>query len=516
MKTFRCTNCGFQLERPTQPYSCPECGRQAVGLFKLAGKGAPPPGAKRQPPAQPTGPPVEQQSGPRPPHGGISPIAAAPPPPGGPPPPRPTSKPTRPSTQPTRPAEPSAPRHREATKPHSAAPSAPAAKPRPSKPKRRVRPKPIRPKEFVWAYPPEPPYEDQARPMKNAPAVDSSGRILLVSQGRLVALVQQDEGPKLVWEYVVGCHVPGPVVLADDGNLRLHAGDGFLHCVTPEGKQAWAPAHVGEPLGWAAPVVDQTGNTWISAYDGGLMRVDAEGKTTAQRYFPSRRKFDSAGIIRDGVLYIGSEEGYVFAVQLDPDRGRNIWDHASEQGYAGGCVNSSPAMTHDGVLVVAARDETLYGFDPGGQTAWSTKMPGQMLASPVIDRFGHVHVGVSRSRRGQQGRGMMVSVDGNSHQIRWQYDAAGPVESTPVIGDDDIIYFGDNAGVIHAVDSRGKAQWTAQVEAAVRSAGTIIAPERLAFGLDDDTLVVLKCSSKGLAATGWPKIARTLAQSGTA
>ena len=134
----------------------------------------------------------------------------------------------------------------------------------------------------------------------------------------------------------------------------------------------------------------------------------------------------------------------------------------------------------------------------------------------MIDRFGHVHVGVSRSRRGRPGEGMLVSVDGNSHQVRWQYAAAGPVESTPVVGDDDVIYFGDNAGVIHAVDSGGKALWTAEVEAAVRSAGTIIGPERLAFGLDDDTLVVLKCSSKGLAAEGWPKIARTLAQSGMA
>ncbi len=34
--------------------------------------------------------------------------------------------------------------------------------------------------------------------------------------------------------------------------------------------------------------------------------------------------------------------------------------------------------------------------------------------------------------------------------------------------------------------------------------------------LDDDTLVVLECSSGGLAAEGWPKIARSLGQSGMA
>jgi outer membrane protein assembly factor BamB len=86
------------------------------------------------------------------------------------------------------------------------------------------------------------------------------------------------------------------------------------------------------------------------------------------------------------------------------------------------------------------------------------------------------------------------------------------VESTPVIGDDDVIYFGDNSGQIHAVDFSGRAAWTAQLETPVRSAGTIFAPNRLLFGLDNETAVVLECSASGLAHGGWPKIGRTLGQ----
>jgi len=328
-----------------------------------------------------------------------------------------------------------------------------------------------------------------------------------------VALEEKDGKPKIVWEYVIGSPVPGPTVLGSDGNVRVHCGDGFLHCVTAVGKQAWAPAQVGEPLGYAAPVVDDQGNTWISAYEGGLIKVDPEGQVGRQPFFRSRRKFDSAGIIYDRVLYVGSEDGYVFAIRIDGAKGTNIWDHSAEQGYTGWFVNSSPAVTEAGTVVVTSRDEQLYGF--AGAKVWNSKMPGQLLGSPVIDRYGHIYLGVSRTQRGQQGQGMLVCVDGNSHKIRWEYAAAGPVESTPVIGDDDIIYFGDNTGVIHAVDTKGHVQWTAQVESPVRSAGTILGPERLAFGLDNETLVVLKCSSKGLAESGWPKIARTLGQSGT-
>ena len=392
---------------------------------------------------------------------------------------------------------------------------APPAKPEPLKPAPRARPTPIRPQQFLWAYPAEPPYEDEARPMRNAPAVDSQGRIILYAQWRLVALAEEEGKAKVVWEYVTGSHVPGRIVVGPDDTIRAHTSDGFLHCLTPAGKQAWSPAQVGEPLGWAAPVVDESGNTWISAYDGGLLRVSPEGKTDRRRFYRTRSKLDSAAVVHGGVLYVGSEDGYVFAIQIGGEKGVSLWNHAAEQGYTGSFVNSSPAVADDGVLVVAARDEMLWGFAPSGAAAWNVQVPGQVLGSPVIDRHGHVYLGVCQAERGREPTGSLVCVDGNSHKIRWEYAAAGPVESTPVIGDDDVIYFGDNSGTLHALDARGTALWTAKVESPIRSAGTIPAPERLAFGLDNGTLVVLRCSSKALAQAGWPKIGRTLGQPGS-
>ena len=124
----------------------------------------------------------------------------------------------------------------------------------------------------------------------------------------------------------------------------------------------------------------------------------------------------------------------------------------------------------------------------------------------MIAPEGHIYVGVSRAPRGQRPSGRLVSIDGNSHKIRWEYAAEGPVESTPVIGDDGLVYFGDNGGAIHALDASGGVKWKANVEAAVRSAGAILRPRRLAFGLDNGTLVALECPSGGLAPAGWPKL----------
>ena len=117
----------------------------------------------------------------------------------------------------------------------------------------------------------------------------------------------------------------------------------------------------------------------------------------------------------------------------------NLWNHAGGQGCTGWyhpllargrrktASSSRPAATN-----------TSTASPPTAGRYGKRQMPGQMLGSPVLDREGHVYVGVGQLQRGQQPRGMLVCVDGNSHKIRWQYPAAGPVESTPVIGDDDI------------------------------------------------------------------------------
>lgn len=397
------------------------------------------------------------------------------------------------------------------TKPQGrpAASNDPQARPkyRPPEPRAKVRPEMDRPERCYWGFPEVPPYTVDARPMRNAPVVDSAGNLIVVSQGSLFALDVSHGEPDVVWEYILKAHVPGPVVVDADGDYHLHAMDGYLHCVTKDGKQSYMPVQVGEPLGYAAPLVDAWGNTLISDYNGGLIRVSREGRRDSRQYFRCRAKLDSAGIISGNTLYIGSEDGYLFAIDLDDAGGRLLWDQGREVGYAGGFLNSSPAVASDGIIVVSARTERLIGFRSNGEVAWVTHMPGQLLASPVIDANGHIYVGASLSTR-QGGQGYLVCVDGATHKIRWQYQAEDMVESTPVVGDDGTIYFGDNAGWLYALNAHGDKRWSVKFESSIRSAGTIVAPRLLAFALDDDVLVGVRCESNELADSPWPKLGR--------
>jgi hypothetical protein len=69
--------------------------------------------------------------------------------------------------------------------------------------------------------------------------------------------------------------------------------------------------------------------------------------------------------------------------------------------------------------------------------------------------------------------------------------------------------------VIHAVEASGRGCWRQDVGAAVRSAGTIVEPGLLVFGLDTGGLIALECASRRLAGGIWPKYRGSLTQSGS-
>jgi outer membrane protein assembly factor BamB len=186
----------------------------------------------------------------------------------------------------------------------------------------------------------------------------------------------------------------------------------------------------------------------------------------------------------------------------------------NEEGRTGWFINSALALASGPTLVVASRDDRLYGFQLDGKKRWSIELPGQMLGSPIVDADDSVYVGLSVSEGREKQRGALVRIDGVSHRLSWRYDTDAPVESTPVLGDDRTAYFGDNDGFIHAVDSDGKQVWTEHVADGVRSSGTILAGGRVVFGLENGQFVALKCESQALRCGAWAKYLGNGSQTG--
>lgn len=376
---------------------------------------------------------------------------------------------------------------------------------------------------LVWSF--APPSDAPPQPLRNPCVLDAQGRLLIAQGNRVACLLGHDtvvgppplavgenvylsraeiiRAPQLVWEYRTDGFIPGGLVLGPDGLARVHALDGKVHAIQPDGTAAWAPATVGEPLGWAAPLADAQGVTWVCNYQGGLVRIDAGGQPAKRPFFRTLQKFDCTGLFANGVLYVGCNDHCVYALDLSGDRGQNQWDHEQGRGRTGWYINAAVARWKD-TLVAVSRDDCLYGFSLAGEPLFQQELKGRALGHPVVDAQGRVVLGLVHESRSGAATGEIVCFNLRTRRFDWRVPTQSAVESTPVIGSDGTLYCGENAGLVHALDAQGKVLWTAQLPAGVRSCGAFAGLHRVAFGADDGALYVLECDSSGLAAEGWP------------
>lgn len=350
-------------------------------------------------------------------------------------------------------------------------------------------------------------------PVFAPPAADANGRFFLAVQEHLVAFEQKQlladgANHKPLWHTRLG-HVPGPPTIGPDGSVRVHTQDGFLHRLDPAtGAPRWNRIQVGPPLPHAAPLVDAADNTWICAASGSLLRITPKG--VLARWFDTDTELDSCGVLTGGALFVGGNNGRVYAISTTGEQGKSIWEPTRP---AGSYINFALALRDDGLLVVASADNSLYLFESGSGTPRRPVRfePGYYITSaPVLDEEGNVYIGAwERARQS----GVLLSLDGQRLGRRWGYRTPGRVESTPLLGNDGRVYCGDTTGVVHTIDRNGQRIEAENVDSPVRSPGVLVAPRHIGFGLANGTIVVLRCSSTGLA-TGWPKQLRTAEQSG--
>ena len=342
-------------------------------------------------------------------------------------------------------------------------------------------------------------------PLRNVPVTDGQGRLVAAIQDVVVCLVASPNEVGIAWEYLTGDFIPGSPAVASDGSLRVHSCDRRLHGLSAAGVPLWPAVEVGDPLSWASPLVDQDGNTWLCSATGGLIKVDAQGQKSARPFLRSPTRFDCAGVMHSGRLIVGGEDQFVHAIDLSGNRGAEVWDPTADRGKTNWFINSAIAVAEGPVFVVASRDDHLYGFSTEGEELWKTPTPGRVLGSPIIDGKNRVLVGVSRETSGTATGGALACFDLRRRTWQWEAAARGPVESTPVVGANGTIYFGDNAGYVHAVNDMGRTLASHDIGHPVRSAGVLIGNHQVVFGDDSGSLFALSCDSAALS-SGWPKL----------
>jgi outer membrane protein assembly factor BamB len=119
-------------------------------------------------------------------------------------------------------------------------------------------------------------------------------------------------------------------------------------------------------------------------------------------------------------------------------------------------AQSGPIIDKNGTIYFGSFNGHLYAFYPNGTMKWATGI-GTMDSTPSLDGNGIIYIGTIWEMPNY-----LYALYSNNGTVKWRYITGNHVDSSPVIGNDGTIYFGDWNGWIHALNPNGTLKWKYQ------------------------------------------------------
>jgi outer membrane protein assembly factor BamB len=183
----------------------------------------------------------------------------------------------------------------------------------------------------------------------------------------------------------------------------------------------------------SSPTIGPDGTVYVGSEDGRLFAVDIDGNLrwthTADAFL-----YSSPAVSADGnTIFVGSGDGVLYALGRD---GSELWSFETTGfGLMGGAIFASPAIGIDGTVYLGAlNDPNLYALDPNdGNVKWIRRFEhpfdedypqtGTVLdwpfASPVVGADGTIYQRLLFEPN-------LYAIDPNTGSIIWSFDTSGP------------------------------------------------------------------------------------------
>ena len=209
--------------------------------------------------------------------------------------------------------------------------------------------------------------------------------------------------------------------------IYVSAFNGVLYALDKDtgdslGKGWQRPVGLGldrEPL-VGGPALNETGTVVVVGSEGGnLYSYNAKtGEPLGEPLFTAGDKIWSTPVIRNGVVFFGSHDKSVYAVDLET--GDLKWQFAT-----GGAVVASPLL-YKGLVVVGSFDKKLYAIDAeNGNQRWRFEGSHWFWAGAVANNSAIFAPSMD---------GYVYSLDAGGNLLwKWRRENASPIVSTPVL-----------------------------------------------------------------------------------
>ncbi len=179
---------------------------------------------------------------------------------------------------------------------------------------------------------------------------------------------------------------------------------------------------------------------YVATNGGALYALDAGDGSVARR-FEAGDGIWGTPLLADGVLYVASVNGKLFA--LDPETFDPVWDAPFETEHG---LISDPVLA-DGTLLVGGIDRALHAVDAAtGEERWSFDADNWFWARPLLDD-GVVYA------PNLDGRLYALSLEDGSPVWDAPFAAQDPLRSSPVMAGGDLI-IADRGGNVYGLNPK--------------------------------------------------------------
>jgi outer membrane protein assembly factor BamB len=165
----------------------------------------------------------------------------------------------------------------------------------------------------------------------------------------------------VAWRFSAKDIIEVSAAVAPDGTVVVGSNDAYEYGVHPDGTQAWR--YRREAQSYSSPIVGEDGIAWFGDHAAYVTAVDAttgnrlgrsRGESRQSPHGPSVGVWTSPLVDSAHDVYWGTRLGHVYGRAAD---GRSLFDIETKA-----TVDSYPALTADGLLVVGVTDGRLLGI----------------------------------------------------------------------------------------------------------------------------------------------------------
>ena len=253
--------------------------------------------------------------------------------------------------------------------------------------------------------------------------------------------------PVLAWRWTGKTATPNnesaPAVVGN--TIYFGAGTVFMAIDAENGAKKWqypADAGIGGTFK-TAPAV-QNGIVYVGTGEGNLYALTAD--TGRLLWIASvRSPINSSPVVADGKVFFGANNGTLYAV--DAKNGNMIYTKGAFQ--TSDYIHSSP-IYNEGMVVLSSNDGYVYGvLASSAKAKWATRMPATTTDNSPILAAGRIYVGSGSN---------LFALNPSSGRTYWVKAFSSEVAQSPTANDNSVFVI-TNENKVYAFENTGKTLW---------------------------------------------------------